>query len=67
MYFSLTFVMLPAAAVVFDTLWPILLIPLLFLYLQFVVIAAEEKLLAASFGAAYTQYTSQVARWLLCF
>ena len=67
MYAGLTFVALPGFAVVLDTLWPILLAPLLWSYLHFVVIAAEERLLHAAFGAAYEAYVKLVPRYFVCF
>ena len=51
MYASLIFVALPCMSVVTNSAWPLLLSPLTFAYLNFVVIAAEEALLRKSFGA----------------
>jgi|Transcript_32061 protein-S-isoprenylcysteine O-methyltransferase Ste14 len=65
MYSGLVFVCLPAAAVFFNSLWPLLLGPLLFYYLNNVVIAAEEKLLYAAFGAQYEALCKVVPRWLV--
>jgi protein-S-isoprenylcysteine O-methyltransferase Ste14 len=67
MYASLVFAALPAFAVVLDTLWPIILSPILWAYFNFVVIAAEEQLLQKAFGAGYDAYCSTVPRWVLFF
>ena len=64
MYVSLVFVALPTMSVVLDTAWPLILSPLTFSYLNFVVIAAEEALLRKSFGEQYEQYCRSVPRWL---
>lgn len=65
MYCGLVFCALPACAVLFNSAWPILLAPILWSYLHFVVVAAEEALLSKEFGASYSEFTSRVPRWLL--
>ena len=65
MYAGLVFVVLPASAVLQNSAWPVLLAPLLWAYLNFVVIAAEEALLSAEFGAEYSRFAARVPRWLI--
>ena len=65
MYASLVFFALPCLATVTNSAWPILLSPLPWAYLNYVVIAAEEKLLAATFGNRYAAYCETVPRWLI--
>mmetsp|Transcript_5255 Transcript_5255/g.13210 ORF Transcript_5255/g.13210 Transcript_5255/m.13210 type:complete len:178 (-) Transcript_5255:360-893(-) len=63
MYSALVFVLLPAACALLDSLWPALFAPALFGYLHGVVIAAEEKMLLARFGAEYASYCHAVNKW----
>ena len=65
MYSALIFLALPMLSVVVNTAWPLLLSPLTFCYLNFVVIAAEEKLLSEAFGSQYSEYKNKVPRWLI--
>ena len=65
MYVSLVFMALPMLSVVVDSAWPVLLSPLTWAYLNYVVIAAEEKLLHATFGAEFDEYAQSVPRWLI--
>lgn len=44
--------------------WPVLLLPLLFPAVQWLVIGPEERYLAERFGAEYTAYRQRVRRWL---
>ena len=44
--------------------WPILLLPLIVAYLNWVVIPVEEGKLMEAFGEAYQQYRARVRRWL---
>jgi len=55
---------LGAVAMVFDSLWFILLIPLLMVLLSSMVIPREERALATAFGSQYTDYCRRVRRWL---
>ena len=64
LYASLVFIMLPSAALLFNTYWPIYLSPLLWAYLHYIVIAAEESLLAAAYPALFRSYIQTVPRWL---
>jgi protein-S-isoprenylcysteine O-methyltransferase Ste14 len=52
------------AAVLWNTLWPVALLPLVVVLVGSGVIAAEEQYLRATFGAAYEAYCRQVPRWL---
>jgi protein-S-isoprenylcysteine O-methyltransferase Ste14 len=44
--------------------WPVLCLPLLILYLDRVVIPAEETRLRHAFGDAYERYRARVRRWI---
>ena len=46
------------------TWWPLLVLPLLLLVVQWLVIGPEERYLAARFGGDYTAYRKRVRRWL---
>jgi protein-S-isoprenylcysteine O-methyltransferase Ste14 len=43
---------------------PVILLPLIIVYLNRVVIPVEEKRLDAAFGADYENYSRKVPRWL---
>lgn len=45
-------------------LWPVLLLPLVFAYLNWIVIPVEEAKLRQVFGARYEGYRTRVGRWL---
>jgi protein-S-isoprenylcysteine O-methyltransferase Ste14 len=45
-------------------LFPVLLLPLVFIYLNWVVIPVEEGKLRLTFGARYEEYQARVGRWL---
>jgi len=63
MYVGLTLVLLGWAAFL-GSAWA-LLGPLIFvLYISRFQIGPEERVLSAKFGAAYTEYTARVRRWL---
>jgi protein-S-isoprenylcysteine O-methyltransferase Ste14 len=51
-------------ALVFDSLWPLALAPLLVLVMRYGVIAREERYLEARFGDDYRAYCARVRRWL---
>ena len=44
--------------------WPLLLVPLILIYLQRIVIPVEEKRLNETFEGAYSRYCSTVRRWI---
>jgi protein-S-isoprenylcysteine O-methyltransferase Ste14 len=45
-------------------LWPAILLPLVFAYLNWIVIPVEEEKLQQSFGKGYEEYRTRVGRWL---
>jgi len=45
-------------------IWPLLLLPLVLAYLNWVVIPVEERKLVEVFGDAYEQYRRRVRRWI---
>ena len=65
MYAGLIFIGIPCVSCVLNTAWPLLISPLTWCYLNFVVIAAEEKLLAQLFGKKFDEYCEAVPRWLI--
>ena len=62
MYSTLLFILLPALAVLIDSAWPFVFLPLLYAYISDIVIAAEEKQLLELFGEQYVQYAKQTPR-----
>ena len=63
MYVSLV-LLYTGVALIFDTAWPLILLPGVVLALHVLVIAREEALLARVFGEAYVTYRREVRRWL---
>jgi protein-S-isoprenylcysteine O-methyltransferase Ste14 len=63
MYVGLTLAYLGEAAILRQG-WPVILLPLVLAYLNFVVIPVEEAKLSEVFGDAYDRYRSSVRRWL---
>jgi protein-S-isoprenylcysteine O-methyltransferase Ste14 len=49
---------------VLSTLWPLVLLPIPFLFLNQLVIPYEERRLAEIFGSAYSGYSARVRRWI---
>jgi len=47
-----------------NTLWALLLLPLVLWFLTVLVIRPEERYLARTFGSVYTDYANRVRRWL---
>jgi len=62
-YLSLTLFYTGLAALA-NTLWALLLLPVVLLIMQRGVIEREERYLEEKFGANYTQYKARVRRWL---
>jgi protein-S-isoprenylcysteine O-methyltransferase Ste14 len=52
------------AGLVVGSLWALIALPLEWALLRWGAVAPEEQYLAAKFGAAYTDYTGRVRRWL---
>jgi protein-S-isoprenylcysteine O-methyltransferase Ste14 len=63
MYIALTLAYLGAAVVV-NTVWPVMLLPGLLLVMQWGVISREERYLERRFGDEYRRYQARVRRWL---
>jgi protein-S-isoprenylcysteine O-methyltransferase Ste14 len=63
MYVALSLMYLGAAVLV-NSVWPLLLLPLVIAVLQTTVIRLEERYLEATFGRAYEEYRGRVRRWL---
>ena len=53
-------------ALVANSWWPLLLLPLALSVIQHGVVRREERYLAAKFGQEYRDYTARVPRWLGC-
>ena len=62
MYLSLA-VMQPGLALVYNSLWPILFLPLLLVLIRRYLMAREERYLAEAFGSEYVDYCARVGRW----
>lgn len=52
------------AAILADTLWPILFLPLIIIVLHRTVIRHEEAYLERRFGLDYRSYRVRVRRWI---
>ena len=63
MYVSLTIIYL-GEAFIFKAGWPLVLLPWVLAYLNWVVIPVEEKRLAVTFGRDYEAFAGRVRRWL---
>lgn len=63
MYLGFTAVYL-GGAVLINSLWPLLFLPVVLLLLTRAVIEREERYLATAFGAEYAAYCRRVRRWL---
>lgn len=63
MYVSLMLIYI-GGILAFQLVWSVLLLPVVFLLLQYVVIVPEERHLAAVFGEQYLHYQCRVRRWL---
>ncbi len=63
LYVSLTLLYLGIGALV-NTLWPLLLLPILLVVMQRGVIEREERYLERKFGDGYLRYRSRVRRWI---
>lgn len=53
-----------AAALWFNVLWALILLPVLVVAMQRMVIVKEERYLERRFGDSYRQYRAQVRRWI---
>ena len=63
MYVSLALLYL-AVAMVLNSWWPVVLLPLVLAVIDRVVIAREERYLARTFPHDYAEYRARVRRWL---
>jgi protein-S-isoprenylcysteine O-methyltransferase Ste14 len=63
MYLSLTLVYL-GVSVLMQSLWSLMLLPLVLFFIRSKVIDREEQYLERRFGDEYTQYKSRVRRWI---
>ena len=63
MYVGLTLIYLGVAGIQVQ-IWPVLLLPLLAIYIHRVVIPVEEARLREVFGDAYEQYCARTHRWV---
>jgi len=63
MYLGLTLIYLGVSGTRLD-IWPLILLPLLLAYVNFVVIPVEERRLHDIFGDAYKEYGTRVRRWV---
>ncbi len=63
MYVGLTLIYLGVAGTR-NEIWPVIMLPLLLAYINFLVIPVEEKNLHSVFGVEYQKYSERVGRWL---
>jgi protein-S-isoprenylcysteine O-methyltransferase Ste14 len=63
MYVGLLFLYLGVTCFI-GNLWNIILLPILFIFIQEYVIKREEKYLQREFVQRYTEYKNKVRRWL---
>lgn len=63
MYLGLAIAYLGGTVIV-NSVWPLLLLPIVLGLLYILVITREERYLAAEFGAEYDEYRGRVRRWL---
>ena len=63
MYLSLAFVY-AGIAILGQSLWALLMLPVVLLVIRYGVIAREEPYLERQFGEAYTSYKARVRRWI---
>jgi protein-S-isoprenylcysteine O-methyltransferase Ste14 len=56
--------MYAGAALLANTLWPIVLLPSVLILMVGAVIAREERYLRATFGRSYEEYCRRVRRWI---
>jgi protein-S-isoprenylcysteine O-methyltransferase Ste14 len=63
MYVGLTLVYVGVAGTRGDV-WPLIVLPLLLAYINYIVIPVEERRLEATFGDSYQRYRAEVRRWV---
>jgi protein-S-isoprenylcysteine O-methyltransferase Ste14 len=63
MYVSWT-LMAVGTALLWNTIWVLVPMPFVLLYVHFIDIKREEKLLEERFGGEYAQYSTKVRRYL---
>jgi protein-S-isoprenylcysteine O-methyltransferase Ste14 len=63
MYVGLTLIYLGVAGTR-NEIWPVIVLPLLLAYINFLIIPVEEKNLRGVFGVEYQKYGASVRRWL---
>jgi protein-S-isoprenylcysteine O-methyltransferase Ste14 len=51
-------------ALIFNSFWPLLLLPALLMVIHWGVVRREERYLEAKFGTLYLAYKDRVPRWL---
>ena len=63
MYLSLLSIYVGAALMV-QTLWALLLLPVVIVAIRYLVIRKEEQYLQRKFGEAFLSYKASVRRWI---
>ena len=63
MYLGLMFQYL-GMAFIFGNWWTLILLPVLFLLIRFLIILPEERYLSRAFGEGYAEYKKKVRRWI---
>ena len=63
MYLSMT-VLCFGVSLILNNIWPVILLPIPLIIIQYGVIFREERYLERKFGGEYTRYRARVRRWL---
>lgn len=63
MYLGLTFMQL-GLGLIYNSLWPLLWLPVVVLLVRYHIIEREERYLHGAFGSVYEQYCNTTGRWL---
>ena len=63
LYIALTLIYV-SVAVIFNSLWPLAVLPAILVVIHYGVIKQEEAYLERKFGAEYADYKSKVRRWI---
>ena len=63
MYLSMTLLCFGISLII-NNIWPVILLPLPLVVIQYGVILREEHYLERKFGDEYTKYRAKVRRWL---
>ena len=63
LYVVIVYFVFPSFSILFDSKWFLFLMPIMFFYIDLVVIPSEEKLLSGLYPDDYAEYRENVPRW----